>query len=144
MTTTRIRELCEEAIRDDERATKGPWFNSYSHIDSAPLVKQYDAAERLIPDDAPDDDPRWALLPETRVADVPVVGGDTPTAQGGTAAEFIANARTREPQLARMLLMLLPLVRHAYNNENGEGCAHYIDERESCDCGLDAALKSIE
>lgn len=83
------------AIKKRLRATTpGPWFAAYSAIWSIPLQQEYDRLEQLIPDDAPDEDPRWKELPEARLAYLPTVAGDTPTIQGARDAEFIAESKS--------------------------------------------------
>ena len=88
----RVREL-------DAEATKGPWFyNSYSGVFSEPVSREYDAAVEALPDDAPAE--AFDGLVEPCCAHVPVVGGDTATAQGARDAALIAAYRTAAPLLA--------------------------------------------
>ena len=80
------------ALRElSEAASEGPWaWNSYSRIVSIPMCQRYNEAEALIPNDAPDDDPRWAALPETAACYVPSIErGDLATKQGAANAEYI-------------------------------------------------------
>jgi hypothetical protein len=84
-----------EALRAlSEAATPGPWFwNSYNAIFAAPLVDEYNRLEAMVPNDAPDDDPRWDALPETIVAGGPRSGhGDLATAAGARDLPFIVAA----------------------------------------------------
>lgn len=79
---TRMRELAE-------KATPGPWgYDSYSRIDSVPLCALYTDRWDAIPDDAPDE--AYEMLPDTAVAFVPVVAGDTATERGSKDAKHIA------------------------------------------------------
>ena len=88
----RVREL-------DAEATKGPWFyNSYSGVFSEPVSREYDVAVDALPDDAPAE--AFDGLVEPCCAHVPVVGGDTATAQGARDAALIAAYRTAAPLLA--------------------------------------------
>jgi hypothetical protein len=88
----RVREL-------DAEATKGPWFyNSYSGVFSEPVSREYDVAVEALPDDAPAE--AFDGLVEPCCAHVPVVGGDTATAQGARDAALIAEYRTAAPLLA--------------------------------------------
>ena len=81
-----------KAIRERlDAATPGPWFyNSYNGIYSAPLQERFNELESAIPEDAPDE--AYDVLPQTRVASVPVRAGDTATTQGEKDAAFIAAA----------------------------------------------------
>lgn len=87
MTNERLEEIAARV----NAATPGPWFAAASSVHSAPLSREYDRIERGIPEDALDE--AYAALPDSCVATVPVVSGDTPTARGAADAAFIANAR---------------------------------------------------
>lgn len=88
----RVREL-------DAEATKGPWFyNNYSGVFSEPVSREYDVAVEALPDDAPAE--AFDGLVEPCCAHVPVIGGDTATAQGARDAALIAAYRTAAPLLA--------------------------------------------
>lgn len=91
-----------DALRElSEAATPGPWFyDSYSGVHSLPVSRAYDEADELIPPDAADDDPRWAALPETRVATVEVSKGDSATPRGQADARFIVAMETVRPGAA--------------------------------------------
>lgn len=99
-------KLARRAKARANKATEPPWFIAYRRVCSEPRVRSYDAAEALIPDDAPEDDPRWDALPEVDVCTVPVVSGDTPTAQGAIDGDFIAHARLDVPALADCVIAL--------------------------------------
>ena len=102
------------ALEGASKATPGEWFfDSYSSVHSKPRVDEGDALERLIPDDAPDDDPRWAALPESGVCQVPCIAGDTGTAQGAHDARFIAAARTGWPRDAARVGVLVDMLARA-------------------------------
>lgn len=73
-------------------ATPLPWFTAYTGIHSHPRTAEYNAADDAIPDDAPEDDPRWDALPETCVAHVPAVAGDTPGPDAAQDARYIVHA----------------------------------------------------
>ena len=88
MTTTPLDLAALEALAT--AATPGPWFFAYTGICSKPLSRAYDAAEQLIPADAPDDDPRWGALPEPVIATVKPSYGDTVTGRRVADAEHIA------------------------------------------------------
>ena len=89
-----------EARRLLEQATPGPWFfDSYGTVHSKPRVDEYEEQSNAIPDDAPEEDPRWDALPETTVAWVPRVAGDTATPQGAKDALFIEAAHRLVPAL---------------------------------------------
>ena len=87
MTNERLEEIAARV----NAATPGPWFAAASSVHSAPLSREYDRVERDIPEDAPAE--AYAALPNSCVATVPVVSGDTPTARGVADAAFIAHAR---------------------------------------------------
>jgi hypothetical protein len=92
-------DVIREVRRLDAEATSGPWFyNSYSTVFSEPASEAYEALVQAIPDDAPDE--AWEALPAGYVASVPVVGGDTATAEGSKDAALIAHFRTAAPLLA--------------------------------------------
>lgn len=80
-----------------EATTPGPWFLAYATVHDGPRTRAYMRVEREIPDDAPEE--AYDALPNTAVCHVPVVAGDTPTAQGARDGEFIATARTAVPRL---------------------------------------------
>ena len=83
----------------DAAASPAPWFfDSYSSVHSEPLTREHSRIEATIPDDAADDDPAWATLPETLVCRVPCVAGDTGTAQGRADGAWVAAARTGWPR----------------------------------------------
>jgi len=92
--TAEARALIAEGKRHDEAMTRSPWVMGYSRIDSKPAVLEYELGVNMIPVDAADDDPRWSALPEFEVCSVPVVGGDTATAQGERDGLGIAWLRT--------------------------------------------------
>lgn len=87
MTNERLDEIAARV----NAATPGPWFTAASSVHSEPLSREYDRIERDTPEDAPDE--AYAALPNSCVATVPVVSGDTPTTRGVADAAFIANAR---------------------------------------------------
>lgn len=91
-----------DEIEDDltraEKVTAGPWFLGYSAIHSKPISDEYMRIEGELPDNLADDDPRWDLLPDSSLAFVPVIGGDTPTTQGAIDGKFIAEAREKWPR----------------------------------------------
>ena len=96
---TDIESILAEVRRLDAEATKGPWFyNSYSGVFSEPVSREYDVAVEALPDDAPAE--AFDGLVEPCCAHVPVVGGDTATAQGARDAALIAAYRTAAPLLA--------------------------------------------
>lgn len=96
---TDLPALIAEVRRLDAEATKGPWFyNSYSGVFSEPVSREYDVAVEALPDDAPAE--AFDGLVEPCCAHVPVVGGDTATAQGARDAALIAAYRTAAPLLA--------------------------------------------
>lgn len=91
-----MKKLTDDDLRSiRERlasTTPGPWFyNSYAGIFSEPMCKLHSSLEALIPDDASDEE--WERLPETIVAYVPTIAGDTATSRGMKDALFIAAAR---------------------------------------------------
>lgn len=120
MTPASIQQLAEQALALSEKATKGPW-----NADSQSTVVRDQEGEPIA---------------------VTVRGprSNWDELECDENGKFIAASRQSLPLLAQAVLKLMPHVRHWYNNENGEGCAHYIDEREPCDCGLDAALAGME
>ena len=76
-------------------ATPGEWFhNSYGTIHSTPLVRKLAEMEQAIPEDAPDDDPRYAALPDTEIC-----GHSCWDYHAHPDAAFIAAARTAVPAL---------------------------------------------
>jgi hypothetical protein len=75
---------------------------------------------------------------EGLAASWPVLTSDRKRLVRAAAAELAALRAEN-----KALLELMPHLRHAYNNENGEGCAHYIYRREACTCGLDSALSAL-
>jgi hypothetical protein len=80
-----------------DAATPGPWFLAYATVHDMPRTREHMRIEQTIPNDAPDE--AYDILPDTDVCHVPVVAGDTPTAQGARDAEFIAAARSAVPAL---------------------------------------------
>ncbi len=88
-----IRTYLENLQRLGAEATEGPWFAAYSAVHSKPISDEYIRIEVEMGDDPAEDDPRWDLLPDARVAFVPVQAGDTPTIQGARDARLIATAR---------------------------------------------------
>ena len=96
------RQRLDELDAAREAATPGPWFfNSYSAVMSSPRLGEYNDAESLIPEDAPDE--AYDGLPEFVVARVPVAGGDTATRQGATDAALIVAAVNHLPALVSAL-----------------------------------------
>ena len=76
-------------------ATPGPWFHdSYSTVHSEPLSRLHDEMEQAIPDDAPEDDPRYAMLPA-----VDICGQKRWTHHAHPDAAFISASRTAVPAL---------------------------------------------
>ena len=93
-------EQVAELERLEQEATPGPWeHNSYNAIFSGPLLRELNAQEIKIPTGTPDDDPRWAALPEPLVASVPASYGDTATGRRAIDAELIAAMRNALPGL---------------------------------------------
>lgn len=80
-----------------EATTPGPWFLAYATVHDEPRTREFMRIEHGIPDDAPDE--AYEKLPNTAICHVPVVAGDTPTAQSSRDATFIAAARTAVPML---------------------------------------------
>ena len=118
--------LIAEVHRLDAEATKGPWFyNSYSGVFSEPVSREYDAAVEALPDDAPDE--AFGGLVEPCCAHVPVVGGDTATAQGAHDAALIAAYRTAAPLLADECSRLQAEVAQL-RAERDMPCAHRLEE----------------
>lgn len=75
-----------------EAATEGPWFgDSYATIFSEPRTKEWQAAEDAIPDDASDDDPRWAAT--TALEDASQVAWVTKGGEQAANERFIAHSR---------------------------------------------------
>ena len=87
MDTAELERLAKEALEDDRKATPGPWIRRHSTE-----ILDYTPCSIDMPDGG---------YVETR----PPVGDDGP--RQCRDADFIANARTREPQLARAILSLL-------------------------------------
>jgi hypothetical protein len=91
--------------RRAEAAEKGPWFfNSYSSIFSHPLSAEYMQLELALDEKLKSEgresvDADFDAFPDSIVASVRVVGGDTATTQGYRDADFIAHARTDVPDL---------------------------------------------
>ncbi len=98
---TDVDRRLDEVRGRAEKATPGKWFLSYCHVSSAPVVKEYDRLERLIPPDAPDS--AYDHLPETQVANVPASHGDTPGLQAFKDGDFIAHARDDIPWLLSLV-----------------------------------------
>jgi len=123
---TDLPALIAEVRRLDAEATKGPWFyNSYSGVFSEPVSREYDAAVEALPDDAPAE--AFDGLVEPCCAHVPVVGGDTATAQGARDAALIAEYRTAAPLLADECSRLQAEVTQL-RAERDMPCAHRLEE----------------
>lgn len=102
-------ELAEIRAVSDE-ATPGPWFLAYATVHDRPRAQEFMRIERETPDAAPD--AAYEKLPDTAICHVPVVAGDTPTAQGARDAKFIAVARTAVPRLLDEVAQLRDHVSH--------------------------------
>ena len=123
---TDLPALIAEVRRLDAAATKGPWFyNSYSGVFSEPVSREYDVAVEALPDDAPAE--AFGGLVEPCCAHVPVVGGDTATAQGARDAALIAEYRTAAPLLADECSRLQAEVTQL-RAERDMPCAHRLEE----------------
>jgi len=127
-------------------ATAGPWyFNGYSAIFSGPLSNEYDRIEREIEAKYGDGAPTsaFAALPETQCAYVPVVGGDTGTAQGMKDAAFIAAAREALPRLVAEVRRLradpAPIVKVTECVGHHYGASPYLTTQDSADGWIDIA-----
>lgn len=114
--------VAAEARRLVDATTPGPWFfDSYGTVHSLPLTDEYHRVEGMIPEDAPDDDPRWDELPETVVSWVPRVAGDTATKQGAKDALFIGESRQMVPALLASREALIAALEKVV--EAGDGAA---------------------
>jgi hypothetical protein len=94
----------DELERLEREATAGPWFGAYAAIHSLPLTHAHRDAEEKLTDASPDSE--WEALPDARLAFVPVIAGDTPTAQGASDACLIVALRNAAPALLAELRQL--------------------------------------
>lgn len=126
----------------DAAASPAPWFfDSYSSVHSEPLTREHSRIEATIPDDAADDDPAWATLPETLVCRVPCVAGDTGTAQGRADGAWVAAARTGWPRDAARVGMLAAEVARLAALES-VAINHHDTCLGACGCGVCAWVKA--
>ena len=150
---TDLPALIAEVRRLDAEATKGPWFyNSYSGVFSEPVSREYDVAVEALPDDAPAE--AFDGLVEPCCAHVPVVGGDTATAQGARDAALIAAYRTAAPLLAaecsrlqervRVLEGALRVVYRGWHERSDEGEVSNWPMTDQAMAFARAALEGIE
>ena len=114
-------EWLTESRAAEEAATKGPWFFHYAGVYSTPLTKLFNQLEAEGRDDE---------APETSVAWVPTVSGDTPTAQGLADEKAIAMMRNQ-------WRFLLELVEEAAADiAHDSSCVADLKGEEWCDCGV--------
>ena len=168
MTIDELTKLAAQAVEQDAKATPGPW-RDFAEMYRKAMLRVKKASGRWYHGRSKDSLPLTLICQDSAYGesitddDIPMrvdihdmrkvfcargQRGNIYTQLDGLVKPedmaLICSARTREPQLARALLKLMPFVSHS------EGCTlnntEHVDSMDdiACDCGLDAALKGLE